>query len=106
MVNLETLTARSFRYYELGRLSVAASVAIVLAPIVAVCLLEPTWSRFVSAAARCFRAIGCSPLGVAVLTASLSCVRLGVASIVGVAIGTLVGRTSMRSAIAPLEEGK
>ena len=41
MVNLETLTARSLRHYELGRLRMASRVAIMLAPIVAVCLLEP-----------------------------------------------------------------
>jgi hypothetical protein len=37
-------------------------------------------------------------VGVATLTASLGCVRLGGASIVGVAVGLLVGRTAMRSA--------
>jgi hypothetical protein len=41
MVNLETLTAQSLRHYELGRLRMPARVAMVLAPLVAVCLLEP-----------------------------------------------------------------
>ena len=41
MVNLETLTARSLRHYELGRFRMAARVAILLAPVVALCLLEP-----------------------------------------------------------------
>jgi hypothetical protein len=41
MVNLETLTARSLRRYELGRLRMAARVAIVLVPIAVICLLEP-----------------------------------------------------------------
>lgn len=41
MVNLETLTARSLRHYELGRLRMAARIAIVLGPVVAVCLLQP-----------------------------------------------------------------
>jgi hypothetical protein len=176
MVNLETLTARSLRHYELGRLRMAASVAIVLIPIAAVCLLEPSgreacaccaalllaasvWLRFrsragvesvstgllaggiplaamlvltridpgcatagllsyctgfsllVGAAAGAVVALrerGRAPLsshwllavGVAVLTASLGCVRLGVVSIVGVAVGILVGRTSARSATA------
>jgi hypothetical protein len=39
-------------------------------------------------------------VGVAVLTASLGCARLGVASIAGVAVGLLIGRASMRSASA------
>lgn len=177
MVNLETLTARSLRYYELGRLRMAARVAIVLIPIVAVCLLEPigreacvccaallliasVWLRFrnragvesvstgllaggiplaamlvltrvdpgcatagllsyctgfsllvgagagavVALRERTHAALSSHWLlavGVAMLTASLGCVRLGIASLVGVAIGILVGRTSMRSAIAP-----
>jgi hypothetical protein len=176
MVNLETLTARSLRHYELGRLRMAARVAIVLAPTVAVCLLEPTgrepcaccaallftasvWLRFrnragvesvstgllaggiplaamlvltrvhpgcatadllsyctgfsllVGAAAGALVALrerGSALLsshwllaiGVAVLTASLGCVRLGLASIAGVALGLLVGRTTVRSATA------
>ena len=171
MVNLETLTARSLRYYELGRLRMAARVAIVLGPIVALCLLgqtgrEPTaccaalllgvsgWFRFRSRAGvesvstgvlagvipliaalvlvridpQCATAglvsyctgfsllVGAAAgavvalrersralisshwppaVGVALLTASLGCVRLGVASIVGVAIGMLVGRALM-----------
>jgi hypothetical protein len=37
-------------------------------------------------------------IGVALLTASLGCVRLGLASMAGVALGMLVGRASMRSA--------
>jgi hypothetical protein len=41
MVNLETLTARSLRRYELGRLRMAARIAIVVVPIAAICLLEP-----------------------------------------------------------------
>jgi hypothetical protein len=176
MVNLETLTARSLRHYELGRMRMAARVAIVLVPVVAVCLLEPigreacaccaalllatsVWLRFRSragvesvstgllaggiplAAALVLTRIdpGCAsaellsyctgfsllvgaaggavvamrerggvPLsrhwllavGVAVLTASLGCARLGVASIAGVAVGLLIGRASMRSATA------
>jgi hypothetical protein len=41
MVNLETLTARSLRHYELGRLRMAARIAIVLGPLAAMCLLQP-----------------------------------------------------------------
>jgi hypothetical protein len=41
MVKLETLTARSLRHYEFGRMRMAARVAILLVPVVAVCLLEP-----------------------------------------------------------------
>jgi hypothetical protein len=41
MVNLEDLTARSLRHYELGRLRMALRIAIILVPIIAVCLLEP-----------------------------------------------------------------
>jgi len=41
MVNLETLTARSLRHYELGRLLMALRVAIILIPLSIVCLLEP-----------------------------------------------------------------
>ena len=176
MVNLETLTARSLRRYELGRLRMAARVAIVLAPIVAVCLLEPIgreacaccaglllaasiWFRFrnqagvesvttgllaggvplaaalvltrfdpgcatagpisfctgfsllIGAAAGAvvtLRERGPAPLpshwlpvvGVALLTASLGCVRLGVASMAGVALGILLGRASTRGAVA------
>jgi len=172
MVNLETLTERSLRHYERGRLRMAARVAIVLAPIVAVCLLEPVgreacaccaalllaasvWLRFrdragvesvstglfagsiplvlmpvltrldpqcasadllsyctgfsllVGAAAGAVVALRVRdrvPLsghwslavGVALLTASLGCVRLGVASVAGVAVGILVGLVSMR----------
>lgn len=175
MVNLETLTARSLQHYELGRLRMAARVALVLAPIVAVCLLEPigretcagcaalllaasVWLRFHSragvesvstglfAGAIPLVAVlvltkldpGCAtagllsyctgfsllvgaaaggvvaqhergraspsghwlfPVGVALLTASLGCVRLGMASMAGVALGILIGRASMRGTI-------
>jgi len=178
MVNLETLTARSLRHYERGRLRMAARIALVLAPIVAVCLLEPigreacaccavlllaasVWLRFrngagvesvstgllaggiplvampvltrldpqcasaglvsyctgfsllVGAAAGAVvalrvRARGAvsGPLpfavGVALLTASLGCVRLGIASIGGVALGILVGLASMRRSEASI----
>lgn len=173
MVNLETLTARSLRHYELGRLRMAARIALVLAPIVAISLLEPigreacaccavlllaaaVWLRFRSrsgmesvstgllagsiplAAAlvlmrldpACATAgllsyctgfsllIGgaagavvalrerglvalsnhwLTAMGVAMLTASLGCMRLGLASVAGVALGMLVGRASMRN---------
>jgi hypothetical protein len=176
MVNLETLTARSLRHYERGRLRMAARIAFVLAPIVAVCLLEPVgreacaccaallltasvWLRFrnragvesvstgllaggiplvvmpvltrldpqcasaglvsyctgfsllVGAAAGAVVALrvrdraplsGPWPLAVvvALLTASLGCVRLGVASVAGVALGILVGLASLRGAKA------
>ena len=172
MVNLDTLTARSLRHYELGRLRMAAHIALVVVPIVALCLLEPVgreacaccaalllfatvWLRFHSragvesvstgllAGALPLAAMlvltrvdpGCATagllsyctgfsllvgaaagavvalrersrallsshwllaVGVAVLTASLGCVRLGLASIAGVAVGILVGRTTMR----------
>ena len=170
MVNLETLTAQSLRHYERGRLRMAARVAIVLVPIVVVCLLEPigreacvccaavllgatVWLRFRSRAgvesvstgllaggiplaallaltqidpscataglfsyctgfsllvgaaagavvARRERALVSDhwllAVGVALLTASLGCVRLGMASTVGVAVGILVGRASTR----------
>jgi hypothetical protein len=168
MVNLETLTAQSLRHYELGRLRMAARIAIVVAPIVAVCLLEPIgreasaccaplllvasiWLRFRSRAGvesvRAGLLAGAIPLaatllltrlnpgcatagvlsyctsfslligaaagavvalreragallsgswllavGVALLTASLGCVRLGMAGVVGVGIGMLAGR--------------
>lgn len=178
MVNLETLTARSLRHYELGRLRMAVRVAIVLGPIVAICLLEPVgreacaccagllfvasvWLRFRSrggvesvttgllagliplAAALVLTQLdpGCAVAGpisyctgfslliggaagavvmlrergralllshwlltvaVALLTASLGCIRLGIASMAGVALGLLVGRASMRGAtVAP-----
>jgi hypothetical protein len=173
MVNFETLTARSLRHYELGRLRMAARIAFVLVPIAAVCLLEPigreacaccaalllvasVWLRFRSRAGvesvstgllaggipfaaallltridpGCGRAslvsyctgfslvVGAAggavvairergrvPLsshwllavGVALLTASLGCIRLGVASVAGVALGLMAGRASMRS---------
>jgi hypothetical protein len=177
MVNLETLTAQSLRHYELGRLRMAARIAIVLTPMVAVCLLEPigrepsaccaalllvasVWFRFRSRAGvesvsagllagsiplagalvvtrldpACAAAgpisycTGVSLLvglaagavlairersrapwsghwllavGIALLTASLGCVRLGVASMAGAAVGILVGRASMmREAVA------
>src|SRR3954469_19205125 len=41
MVNLETLKARSLRHYQLGRLRMALRIAILLLPIVAICLHEP-----------------------------------------------------------------
>lgn len=176
MVNLEVLTSRSLRHYELGRLRMAARVAIVLAPIVALCLLEPigreacvccaalllaasVWLRFRNRAGVESVSIGllaggiplvamlvltrldpgCATAGlvsyctgfsllvgaaagavvalrergnesssghwllavsVALLTASLGCVRLGVASVVGVALGLVVGRVSMRGVAA------
>lgn len=172
MVNLETLIARSLRHYELGRLLMAVRIAVVLAPIVAWCLLEPVgregcaccaglllvvsvWLRFrnrtgvesvslglfagavplaaallltrfdagcatagvfssctgfsllIGAAAGAvvaFRERAQVPfsgnrllaLGIALLTASLGCARLGVASVVGVAVGLLIGGVSMR----------
>lgn len=177
MVNLDTLTARSLRHYELGRLRMAARVTLVLAPLIAICLLEPVgreacaccaalllsvsvWLRFrsraglesvstgllagaiplaallvltrldrgctsagllssctgfsvlIGAAAGAvvaFRERSRAPVssnwllavGIAVLTASLGCVRLGVASVVGVAVGILVGRASMRRTTTP-----
>lgn len=176
MVNLETLTRRSLRHYELGRLRMAAQIALVLAPIVAICLLEPIgreacaccagllliasiWLRFrsragvesvstgllaglvplaagliltrldpgcatagafsycsgfsllVGAAAGAVVAIrernrGPIPshwlvaVGIALLTASLGCLRLGLASMAGIALGIVSGRMSMRSAPA------
>jgi hypothetical protein len=172
MVNLETLTARSLRHYELGRLRMAARISLLLAPIVAISLLEATrreacaccaalllsatvWLRYHSrdglesvstgllagsiplAAALVLTRLDPScatagPLsyctgfslliggaagavvalrerglvtlpshwltaaGVALLTASLGCVRLGIASVAGVALGMLAGRASVR----------
>ena len=177
MVNLETLTTRSLRHYELGRLRMAAHVGIVLLPLIAVCLLEPTgreasgccaallvvgsvWLRFRNRAGvesvsagllagivplvallllkqldpSCTTAGAwsyCSgisllagaaagavvalrerarvplasnwplTLGIALLTASLGCIRLGLASIVGVALGLIFGRASMRATNSP-----
>jgi hypothetical protein len=174
MDNLETLTARSLRHYELGRLRMAARVAIVLVPAVAVCLLEPVgreacagcaallvaasvWLRFRSrigaesvstgllagsiplAAALVLTRFdpGCATaglvsyctgfsllvgaaggtvvalrerggvpisshrllaIGVALLTASLGCIRFGAAGMAGVALGVIIGRASMMSA--------
>jgi hypothetical protein len=43
MANLEQLTKRSSRAYELGRLRMAASIALVILPVVALCLLEPAF---------------------------------------------------------------
>jgi hypothetical protein len=40
MVNLEALTTRGMRAYQLGRLRMASRVALVLVPIIALCLLE------------------------------------------------------------------
>jgi hypothetical protein len=175
MVNLETLTARSLRRYEVGRLRMAARIALVLLPLVAACLLEPVgretsaccaalllavaiWLRFrnragvesvttgLLAGAIPLAAVlvltrldpGCAvagafsyctgfsllvggaagavvalrerstpvsshwvvPVGVALLTASLGCLRLGLASVAGVALGMLVGRASMRTTAA------
>jgi len=171
MVNLEILTARSLRHYELGRLRMALRIAIVLVPIIAVCLLEPVgreacaccaalllaaaiWLRFrnrvgvesvttglLAGAVPLSAALvltqldpGCATAGplsfctafsvviggaagvvvalrerartsltghwvlagsIAILAASLGCARLGLASIIGVAVGVVVGRTSM-----------
>jgi hypothetical protein len=172
MVNLETLTAQSLRHYELGRLRMAARIAIVLAPIVAICLLDPI-GREASACCAALLLVasiglrfrsgvgvesvsagllagsiplagalvvtrfdpGCAAagpisyctgvsllvglaagavvalrergrprlsghwllaVGIALLTASLGCVRLGVASMAGVALGMLAGRTWLR----------
>lgn len=39
-------------------------------------------------------------VGIALMAASLGCLRLGVASIAGIAVGIIVGRTSMRGATA------
>lgn len=176
MVNLETLTARSLRHYELGRLRMAARIALVLVPIVAVCLLEPVgreacaccaalllgasvWLRFrnrvgvesvttgllagglplVATLALTLVDPGCATapplsyctgfsllaggaagtvvafrerarttpsghwllaISVALLAASLGCVRFGLASVAGVALGMVVGRASMRATVA------
>jgi len=176
MVNLETLTERSLRHYERGRLRMAARVALVLTPVAAVCLLEPigreacaccaalllavsVWLRFrnrsgvesvstgllaggillvvmpvltrldpqcasaglvsyctgfsllvgaIAGAVVALRVRDRAPLsghwpfavGVALLTASLGCVRLGIASVAGVALGILVGLASMRTSEA------
>ena len=176
MVTLETLTARSLRHYERGRLRMAARVALVLTPVAAVCLLEPigreacaccaalllavsVWLRFrnrsgvesvstgllaggiplvvmpvltrldpqcasaglvayctgfsllvgaIAGAVVALRVRDRAPLsghwpfavGVALLTASLGCVRLGIASVAGVALGILVGLASMRTSEA------
>jgi len=174
MVNLETLTARSLRHYELGRLRMALRVAIVLLPIAAACLLEPVgreaalccavllllgsvWLRFrnragvesvttgllaggiplvalslitrvdpgcatagtlsfctgfslavgaVAGAVVALRESGSITgnwpftVAIAVLTAGLGCARLGLAGLVGVAVGIVVGRVSTRSATA------
>lgn len=40
MVNLEALTTRGMRAYQLGRLRMASRVTLVLAPIIGLCLLE------------------------------------------------------------------
>jgi hypothetical protein len=177
MVNLETLTAQSLRHYELGRLRMAARIALVLAPIVAVCLLEPMGRESCACCAGLLSAAsiglrfrsragvesvstgllagiiplaaglaltqfdpGCATagvlsyctgfsllvgagagavvalrerrygrlakhwllaVGVALMTASLGCLRLGMASMAGVALGIVVGRASVRS-VAPL----
>ncbi len=174
MVNLEDLTARSLRHYELGRLRMALRVALVLVPLTAICLLEPigreacaccallllggaVWLRFrnrvgvesvttglLAGAVPLSAALvltqldpGCATAGalsfctgfsvviggaagvvvalreraraslsghwvlagsIAVLAASLGCARLGLASIVGVALGIIAGRASMHAA--------
>jgi hypothetical protein len=174
MVNIETLTARSLRHYELGRMRMALRVALVLGPVIGVCLLERiardacgcsaallvgvcVWLRFRSragvdsvttgllagaiplSAALLLTQIdpGCAtarPLslctafsvlvgglagvvvalrerarpslsrhwwlaaGIALLAASLGCARLGVVSVISVALGVVVGRASMRPA--------
>jgi hypothetical protein len=158
MVKLETLTARSLRYYELGRLRMAARIALVLLPIAAVCLLEPigretcaccaglllaacVWLRFRSragvesvstgllaggiplAAALVLTRLdpGCAAAGPISYCTGFSLLigaaagtvvalrergrsplsdrwllaRLGVASVVGVALGMLIGRASV-----------
>jgi hypothetical protein len=176
MVNLEALTARSLRHYELGRLRMAARIALVLAPIIGLCLVEPVgreacaccaallvgvavWLRHRSraglesvttgvlagsvplAAALFLTRLdpGCAnaPLlsyctgfsllvggaagavvalrergavqisshwltavGVALLTASLGCLRLGLASVIGVAVGMVFGRGAVRGVTA------
>jgi hypothetical protein len=41
MANLETLTRRGLKAYERGRLRMAARIALVVVPLVAICLLEP-----------------------------------------------------------------
>jgi hypothetical protein len=174
MVNFETLTARSLRHYELGRLRMAVRIAIILIPIIAVCLLErvgretcaccaalllaaAVWLRFrnrvgVESVTTGLLA-GAVPLGaalvltqldpscatagllsfctafsvviggaagvvvalreraraslsghwvlagsIAILAASLGCARLGLASIIGVALGIVVGRASLIAA--------
>ena len=177
MVNLETLTARSLRHYELGRFRMATRIALVLVPIAAVCLLEPVgreacaccaalllgasvWLRFrnragvegvttgilagglplVATLALTSVDPGCATaaplsyctgfsllagaaagtvvafrerapttasghwlvaISIALLAASLGCVRFGLASVAGVALGMLVGRVLMRTVAAP-----
>ena len=176
MVNLEALTARSLRHYERGRLRMAARVALALAPVVAVCLLEPSGRQACACCAALLLTVsiglrfrnrvgvesvsagllaggiplvamlvltridpGCASAGllsyctgvsllvgvaagavvalrvrdralfsrqwplavaVALLTASLGCVRLGIFSLGGVGLGILVGLGSVRRATA------
>lgn len=176
MVNLDDLTAQSLQHYERGRLRMALRVAIVLMPVIALCLLEPigreacaccaalllgaaVWLRFrnrlgvesvttglLAGAVPLSAALlltqldpGCATAGplsfcsafsvviggaggvvvairereraslsnhwilagsIAILAASLGCVRLGLASVVGVAFGIIAGRASMSAAKA------
>ena len=170
MDKLEVLTNRSLRAYELGRLRMAARVALVLLPVIALCLFEPigrkacaccgavllalaVWFRFrdrtgvdgvttgllaggiplVAALAVTKFDPGCAtagpisyctmfsvligaaagsvvalreaglakrsggwvlPIAISGLAASVGCIRLGVASILGVAFGIVVGRAT------------
>jgi hypothetical protein len=168
MENLEALSKRGLRAYQLGRLRMAAKVALLLAPVVAVCLLEPVgretcacsallllaaaigmrfrdrrgvesvttglvaggvplaavWllSRLDSGCAAASAVSYCTAFSVligggagavvglreargrsghwlaaatiALLAASLGCARLGIASVVGVTLGIVLGRTT------------
>ena len=174
MVNLDDLTAQSLQHYERGRVRMALRIAIVLVPVIALCLLEPVgreacaccaalllgaavWLRFQSRlgveSVTTGLLAGAVPLGaallltqldprcgmagplsfcsafsvviggaagvvvalrertragvsghwvlagaIAILAASLGCARLGLASIVGVGLGIIVGRASMNAA--------
>jgi hypothetical protein len=88
MENLEALTNRALRAYELGRVRMAARVALVLVPVVYFCLLEPVGRET------------CACCGVLLLAAAIWFRFRNRAGVDGVTTGLLAGGIPLTAALA------
>jgi hypothetical protein len=88
MVNLDALTNQSLRAYELGRLRMAAKVALIVLPLVVICLLEPIGREM------------CACCGALLLTAAIWLRFRDRAGMDGVTTGLLAGGIPLAAALA------